>query len=470
MAWLYLNMKKFLFSLLGTAAGICAVLVLPDALSFSARAALGALVGSIIWWIAGVLPDFMTAMLMAVLFMSVCHVPVQTVFSAFSGSAWWLLMAAFGLSLGVTKSGLMHRISLYVLKIFPCTFAGQVLGLMTVGAVTAPFIPSMSAKSTMMAPLTMEISDSMGFSRKGKAGSGLFLAMLVGLRNPGPLFISASVLGYAFLGQYPAAYAEKYTMAYWLTAALPWFLCVSVLNFLMLLVLFKPKQAAVFDQQIFRRALQTLGPLSRSEKQMLCILIATMALWATESVHGIAAHVVAIAALCVMLACGILDQKQFCTEMNWGPILYIGIVLGLPAVFAYLGIDAWIMELSGGLFARFAADPYLFLLCIGIVTVLLRFVIVSEAALVGVVMAFLVPLSIQLGIQPWIVGFAVYALISPWFFHYQNPVYMAAYYAVDGQFGRHGAMAGYCAVYCLICLAGLMLSVPYWEWMGMYSL
>lgn len=463
-------MRKMIFAVSGVVVGAIVTLLLPDTLCLDARAVLGILAWAIVWWIAGVLPDFVTAIGMGALFVAACHVPTQTAFSAFSGSSWWLLMTAFGLSLGVTKSGLMHRISLYVLKLFPSTFAGQVLGLMSVGAVTAPFIPSMSAKTAMMVPLAMEISDSIGYERKSSAANGLFLAMLVGVRNPGPLFISSSVLGYAFLGQYPAEFAETYTMGYWFVGALPWFVCVSGLSFLTIYLLFRSKTdtAQNFDFDIVKQELEALGKMSGKEKKMLFIILGTMLLWATESLHGIPSHIVAMAALCMTIAGGVLTAKQFSAEMNWGSILYIGVVLGLSSVFAELGINDWLVNISTPVFYLFSENPYLLLLCVGGMTVLLRFVIVSEVALVGIIMTFLVPLSMSLDIQPWVIGFAVYALISPWFFAYQNPVYMAAFYAVDGQMIRHRPVALYCIVYTLICLIGLALSIPYWQMIGIY--
>ena len=102
-----------------------------------------------------------------------------------------------------------------------------------------------------------------------------------------------------------------------------------------------------------------------------------------------------------------------------------------------------------------------------LITVALRFVIVSEMAYLNIVMVFLVPLSVSAGMNPWIVGFAMYAVITPWFALYQSATYLAAFYAVDGSMVRHADMARYCVIYTLVCIAGLAASVPYWQWMGL---
>ena len=100
---------------------------------------------------------------------------------------------------------------------------------------------------------------------------------------------------------------------------------------------------------------------------------------------------------------------------------------------------------------------------------MLRFIIVSDVALINILMAFLVSLSLSSGINPWVVGIVIYVMSNSWFALYQNPIYLAAYYAVDGKMVRQTEMARYCAIYLSICLFALILSVPIWEMCGIMS-
>ncbi len=234
-------MKQTIAAMIGILLGIAVAFLPILGLELPAKMALGILLWAIVWWIFKILPEFVTALIMGVLFILVCGIPSKTMLAAFSESSVWLLLSSFALSLGISKSGLLKRISLYILKIFPGNFPAQALGLITVGTVIGPFIPNLSAKSAILAPLSKGISDSMGYEPNGKAAAGLFLAMLTGLRSAGPLFISASVLGYTFLGLYPAEIAGRFTMWRWFVAALPWFLLVSIANFAALMLFYKPK-------------------------------------------------------------------------------------------------------------------------------------------------------------------------------------------------------------------------------------
>ena len=97
---------------LGVAVG-CAVALLwrPEGLSPQGVCSLGILLGAIVWWVTGVLPEMVTAFVMVVLFIAVAGVPTETVLASFAGETWWLLFAAFGLGVGMKESGLVMRIA-----------------------------------------------------------------------------------------------------------------------------------------------------------------------------------------------------------------------------------------------------------------------------------------------------------------------------------------------------------------------
>ncbi len=462
----------------GVGVGLVVALAPIEGPTPQASLTLGILAWAIVWWVAGVFHETVTALIMAVLFLAVANVPTDRVFEAFSGSTWWLLMAAFGLGLGMKESGLVDRIALAILTRFPARFESQAFALMAAGTVVGPLIPSMTAKLAVLEPLALGISDSLGYPRKERGANGLFLAALVGVRNIGPAVISASIIGYALVALYPESVREQFNMVTWFLSALPWFAVVSVLNFVAIVALYKPKgeraegagAADAGAPSASPAAREGRGPLSSKEKKMLAIIVATVTLWVLEPFHGIEASTVTLGALCLCLACGIFDLKRFRSGMNWESLFFIGIVMGLSPVFAYTGVDQWVVGIFGPVMEGLAFSPYAFVLGIAVVTVLLRFVIVSEMAFVSIFMAFMLPMSLSLGINPWVVGFAVYALVNPWFTLYQNPVYLAAFYSVDGQMVRHADMAKYCVLYVAICMAGLAVSVPYWQMLGLFSL
>ena len=542
-------------------------------LSYQATAVLGILIMAIVWWITGVLPEFVTAVVMAVLFVVVAGISVGATFSTFASSTWWLLLSAFTLGVGMKTSGLMRRIALAIVRKFPRTFRCQVIAQLVTGTVLGPLIPSLAVKGAMLAPLAMSIGDELGYERQGKRATGLFAAMLVGIRTVAPTIVSASVTGYALMATLPADVQEQFNMASWFVAALPWLVVVLVLNFFLIMGMYGRGEASACDavedspsgtvgafgnaQSLRQSSLRCgtrfvgaaecadsrrdeaessasdvpgfrqtdsdqagnlgseedkqaarglgglhqassaaqrglserlkaaepsregtdlsdnqpipdgLGPLSVVEKRMLAIILVTVVLWATEPFHHVSAMAVGLAALVAMFVLKVIDVPAFKSGVNWTSLLFIGIALGLGSVFAEAGLNDWVMQTCGPAFQALAGNPYLLVLGIGVITVVLRFLIVSEVAYLNLLMAFLVPMAASVGVNPWVLGFSAYALVIAWFAKYQSPIYLAAFYAVDGKMAKHSELAKYCGVYLVTCLVGLAVSVPYWQWMGL---
>ena len=458
-------------------------------LSYQATAVLGILIMAIVWWITGVLPEFVTAVVMAVLFVVVAGISVGATFSTFASSTWWLLLSAFTLGVGMKTSGLMKRIALAIVRKFPRTFRCQVIAQLVAGTVLGPLIPSLAVKGAMLAPLAMNIGDELGYERQGKRATGLFAAMLVGIRTVAPTIVSASITGYALMATLPADVQEQFNMASWFVAALPWLVVVLVLNYFLIMGIYGRGEKAASgsetvgapgNAQSLKQSSRGgtdlsdnqpipdgLGPLSVVEKRMLAIILVTVVLWATEPFHHVSAMAVGLAALVAMLVLKVIDVPAFKSGVNWTSLLFIGIALGLGSVFAEAGLNDWVMQTCGPAFQALAGNPYLLVLGIGVITVVLRFLIVSEVAYLNLLMAFLVPMAASVGVNPWVLGFSAYALVIAWFAKYQSPIYLAAFYAVDGKMAKHSELAKYCGVYLATCLVGLAVSVPYWQWMGL---
>ena len=465
-----LSIKKTVGVILGLALGAGFVLLCPDAgLGRQGVQCLGILLGAIVWWVAGVLPEFATGFVMVALFAVVADVPTTVSLSGFASETWWLLVGAFALGAGMRRSGLMRRMARAVVRAFPNTFSAQVAGLVTASSVVGPLVPSMAAKVSILEPMALGIGEALGYERFGKPMQGLFLAVFTSVRSVGLLAVSASIVGYALLATLPPDVQAQFDMAHWALAALPWFVVATIVNYAAIVSIYRPRCCDRDGGPVEEAGLSAddFGPMSRDEKRMCAIILVAVALWATQPLHGIGPHIVALAGFACMLACGILDKRSMRETIAWDSLVFIGTAFGLSSVFAQTGIQEWLVAVASPTFEVLAGNPFLFVIGIGLLTVLMRFLIVSEVAYLNIVMPFLVPLALAAGVNPWVVGFAMYACISPWFVIYQNSVYLPALYSVDGQMVRHADVAKYCFAYTAVCLAALAVSVPYWQWMGL---
>ena len=469
--------KRLVSAILGVVLGAAFIVFCPDiGLGEQGVRCLGILLGAVVWWVGATLPTYGTAIVMVVLFYIVAGVDSAVALSGFVMDIWWLLVAAFGLGAGMKESGLLKRMALAIVRVFPKTFSAQAAGLMAAGTLVGPLVPSMAAKVTMLTPLAMGVGDALGYKRFGKRMQGLFLAVFCGVRSVAPAVVSASVIGYCMLGLLPADVQANFDFLHWLLAALPWFAIVTALTYASIVVLYRTEGGRAEREELADGAdldggganmYASPGPMSLHEKQMCAIVLTTVVMWIAEPLHHIPPHIVALAAFALVIACRVLPRDGFRNDISWEALVFVGIALGLSNVFQVAGIQDWVVQGAGPAFDALVGNRYLFVVGAALATIVLRFLIVSETAYLNIVMVFLVPLSVSAGVSPWVVGFAMYAVITPWFVMYQSVTYLAAFYSVNGQMVHHSDMVKYCALYTLFCVVGLAASVPYWQWMGL---
>jgi len=462
------QVKTILKAVVGIAVGlIIAVQKPPVGMTVEGMQALGIVAWAVTWWVFAVVPEYITAMLMGTLFVLFKLVEFPQAFATFSGSTMWLLMSALGLGAAVTKSGLLQRVALLVMKRFPLNFKGQVLGLLGVGLVTAPFIPSANAKVAMLAPLTKAISDAMGYERRSPAAAGLFGAMFTGVCNMTPVFISASAIGFLIQGLLPVETRNQFTFVYWMLCALPWAVVMSVLNYLAIIWLYKPAHEIPISSGYVQQQVQQLGPMQGREKFTAAVVLLTLGLWATEALHGISPTVVAMISLCVLVGGGVMTREDFRSGIPWDSLIFIGATINLSVVFEVLQINDWVVNIFSPFIAHFAGNIYLFILVLSLVTYVVRVILVSQMAYISIFLVFLVPLAVNVGINPWVVGFILFATVNGWLFFFQNPIYLTAFYAANGDFIEHHQTINLCLAYMVIAVLGLFASVPLWQILGL---
>lgn len=439
----------------------------PDGLTPQAMWTLGIIVWAVVSWIFEIAPDYVIAVAMCTLWTLFKCVPFKTAFASFSDASWWLLLGALGMGTAVSKSGLLKRLSLRMMTFFPATFNGQVLALICGGTLIAPLIPSVTAKAAIMAPISLGISDAMGYARKSRGAGGLFAAMGLGFILTGPMFISASFIGFMLRGLLPADIQTQFNWTWWFTAAAVWSLVVLVLMYLAIRLLYTPDEQGAVTAGDPAARLAELGPMSWREKTTVTVLLAALALWMTEPLHGIHATAVALLGLVALLTSGVFDRADFRSDLGWDSLIFIGGIINLGNVLPALKIDQWIVSIFSPAIAPMMSSLYLFIVVLAFAIYAVRFVLVSFTATTAIFTVVLIPFALQAGINPWVTGFMVYVSTNIWLVFYQNSTFVTAYYAVGGEMVTHRQIAPFSVVYCIVSILALLCSVPLWRCLGL---
>ncbi len=439
----------------------------PEGLTVAAMKALGIAIWAVVFWVLEIMPEYVTGLIMCTLWSMLKVVPFDRAFANFSASTWWILVGAFGLGVAATKCGLLKRISLVILKLFPPTFLGQVLGLLGAGLVVSPLIPSGNARGAIASPIALAISDSLRYERKSPGACGLFGAMFLGFCVIGsPLFLSGSFTNYVTVGLFPKSYQDV-TWTSWLLAALPWGVIVFTGMALAIYLLYKPADSVALPRQFGAEQLANLGPMSRDEKITMIVLLTTLLLWMTETLHKIASGEVAVASICALLALKVINREDFRKGIDWAAVIYIGCILNMATVVQVLKIDVWLGHTLESTIASFLSNIYLFLLVLVLTIYLARLIVVSMTSTAVIFTLILTPVVTAHGIHPWIIAFVAFASANIWYFFFMNGFYLLAFYATGGEMVEHRKMIKLSLAYSIVSIIGFLASVPYWEFLGL---
>lgn len=461
--------KKIVFQIIAIMLGfLIALLKPPEGLSVQAMWTLGILAWVIVNWVSEAIPDYAAAMLMCIMWFVLGIVPFQVAFEAYGNTTWWLLVGALGISVGVSKSGLLKRASLMIMSIFPPTFKGQIIALLGSGVIISPLIPSTTAKVSIIAPLAMSIADALGFENKSKGRTGLFLAMFCGFTLIAPLFISATFLCYIVAALLPVeVQTEQCTWFNWFINMIPWALVVLTGFYFAITILYKPEKPSSIPTDYIKNQIIALGPMSRDEKITLAVLLAAICFWVTESLHGIPAVVPAVTGMAILLSFNIFNGKDIQMGIPWSLLIFIGAVMNLGTVLTVMKIPQWIGSAFSPFIAGLVGNPYLFIAGIAVGMYLIRFLIVDLIAAFTLFILVLVPFAESSGISPLVVGLVSLVSIQVWNTFYQNGSYLIAYAASGGEERiefRHTVKMS--VAYMIISFLGLLISVPYWQMLG----
>ena len=253
-----LTKKQLIGGVIGIVAGLAlAFLPPPEGLTPQGMICAGLVVGSLIWMIFGTAKEFVVMMITYGLFIVTGCCSFTRGMGAFAGTTWWITLTALIVGVVFARSGLLNRLTLNILKRFPVTLKGQMIGITAAGVIVSPLIPSGTARLAIAGPLVKDMSDNIGYEHGSKGANALFSAFYTGWNLTSHMFLSASFNCYQIIGFMPEGYEISWTR--WLTISLPWSVVVLVLTTLFCYKYYNPKDGKDLDKRYIVEKLEKLG-------------------------------------------------------------------------------------------------------------------------------------------------------------------------------------------------------------------
>lgn len=420
---------------------------------------------AVILWIVNIMPDYIVALGMAMLWVLGDLVEPEVALSGFASPTWLYMIFIMAMSAVITKSGFLYRFSLHALKRFPANYRGQLWGIVAGGIMLNPMIPSSSAKVSLGVPIAQTLSESMGFGARSHGAAGLGLTAMLFYGFTAPFVLTGSYTNVLAFGLVTTASPVNWIQ--WFIYALPAFVIFSCVLLTIIFIMFrktasaKPIAADVLDEQ-----LRLLGPLTREERIAVITVLSCIIMLVLQPLHGIDSAWIMLVGFAVLVISGVLDRKTISTGIDWTFLLFLGVAFSFSAAANELGLVEALSSFLGQHMGIFVTSPFFFLAAVIVLSFIVTLIVRDDPAVILLVTALL-PLADQAGVHPWILVFVVLLSTDPFFFAYQSPTYLTAYYSSEGKAFSHRQGQKVALAYGLAVLLLALLCVPYWKWLGL---
>lgn len=298
---------------------------------------------AIVFWITEPIPLVATATL--VIFLEVVLVstgailpvgedalPSASYFAALANPVIILFLGGFMIADGAEKYRLDKNLAAVMLRPFTGSARITILGLMAITAILSMFMSNTATTATMFAvvmPIISALPD--GKSRAGLALSIPLAANVGGIGTPVGTPPNAIAIGAL------AEHGIKVSFVDWMVMAVPLMLLILALAWILLCLLFVPKDAKI--------KIGTDTDWDRSRPAMLFYIVTatTIALWMSEPLHGVSSTTVGFLPVVALLAMRVMDSSDV-KKLDW-PVLWLvsgGIALGTGV--GATGLDEWLVS------------------------------------------------------------------------------------------------------------------------------
>ena len=313
---------------------------------------------SIILWITEAVQSYLTS-LMVILGVIICGVTTQKdAFAQLGHPVMWLNILSFVLASMLVKTRVAKRFALWFVLKFGKSAAGIFFSFLIINVVLSLFISATTVKATILLPIFMVVAAIFGASQgnRNNFGRNLVLQNLFQINIGASAFMTGSGANLLAVSLLTGAYSSvNIIYSDWLVAAFPLAMILLLIGWFVGVKIIFPLKPEEKKPQIeggmerLRQELQSMGKMTVEEFKAIAIFVGVLAMWVTESWHGVSAEVVVLIGAIIALTPGIGVVKWNDVDIPWHLMIFsagayvIGSGLNatdLPSMLVGAGMDA----------------------------------------------------------------------------------------------------------------------------------
>lgn len=343
----------------------------------------------------------------------------DVVFKAWYGSSTiWLVIGAYMIAGAVKDSGLGERIAYAFIKKFVRSYNSIIISIFVLTFIMSVLIPHPWPRAFLIMSVMAVVIKSGNIPKVDavKIGFTVFAASV-----PVSLIF---LTGDSVINPLAASYAgEPVSWLGWFKLMGVPAIVAAVITLVLILILFKPSQPVTINMDEITEKQKALGSLTTIEKRTAVWLIIAIALWLTDSIHGIDVGWITLAvAMCMSLPL----IGEVLTVKSWGQVpvhvlVFLTSAMAIGGVGGASGMNKWLADTI--LPANLPENIFVLALLIAAIAIVVHMFMGSVIAVMGVLIPSLLIATEALGIAPIAIALIVYVSIAAHYilpFHHLN--------------------------------------------------
>lgn len=290
------------------------------------------LITTVIFWASSIIPSYQTSLI----FLFTCLIfslsTKDIIFSGFSSSAFWLVLAGMLIASAIKNVHLSDRFSSLFTKIKNPSYLKILISINIFSLLFSFIMPSSLGRIVLLVPIAFVVAKSFGFKENDKGYIGIMLAFILSTLNPGFTILPANVPNMILGSLSSEIYGIELLYSHYLIAN---FLILGLLKNLIIIFLlyFMFKDEISFSSLKYEKK-----AFSKDEKIVMISIFIMLAFWTTDFMHGIPASIIAIVGVLFLAnpAINIIKTKDINT-INLASLILVAAIISFGNIVATNG-------------------------------------------------------------------------------------------------------------------------------------
>ena len=393
--------------------------------------------------------------------------------SGFGNATIWLIVSAFLFAKGFVKTGLGKRIAYMIMEKLGDSSLKLAYTMAITDLIVAPATPSNTARGGgILFPIITSLCTAFGSTpddqNRKKLGSFLMSSSFHVDCVTSSMFITSVAPNSLCVALAAQACGIQISWGMWaLACAVPGLFSIIITP--LLVYKLEPPEIKNTPEapQIARAGLEEMGPVKKSEKVVFASFIIALVLWATSSMTGLNATMIAMVCVGIMLVFGAIEWSDVTTEKAaWDTLVWMGGLMSLATALNKSGFVKWFATQVGGMLGGMSWVTVLLILAV--IYMYSHYGFASLSAHVAAMYAAFLAVAVSAGAPAGLAAmtFASLTGIMGCLTHYATgpaPIYFGAGYLTQAEWWKIGFVV---SILYMICFVGI--GPIWWSMIGLY--